>query len=93
MGILSASYPSLRGKRVVVTGGGSGIGAAIVDAFARQAARVTFLDIADAESKELERSRPGGAAEVRSLRPSRPRANSLNVRPTSARARAYRDPR
>ena len=49
MGILSASYPSLRGKRVVVTGGGSGIGAAIVDAFARQAARVTFLDIADAE--------------------------------------------
>ena len=56
MGILSASYPSLRGKRVVVTGGGSGIGAAIVDAFARQAARVTFLDIADAESKELERS-------------------------------------
>ena len=54
--MLSASYPSLRGKRVVVTGGGSGIGAAIVDAFARQAARVTFLDIADAESKELERS-------------------------------------
>ena len=56
MGILSASYPSLRGKRVVVTGGGSGIGAAIVDAFARQAARVAFLDIADAESEELERS-------------------------------------
>ena len=53
MGILSASYPSLRGKRVVVTGGGSGIGAAIVDAFARQAARVTFLDIADAESKVI----------------------------------------
>ena len=56
MGILSASYPSLRGKRVVVTGGASGIGAAIVDAFARQAARVAFLDIADAESEELERS-------------------------------------
>ncbi|MET0533468.1 MAG: SDR family oxidoreductase [Steroidobacter sp.] len=48
-------YPSLRGKRVVVTGGGSGIGAAIVETFTRQGARVAFLDIADADSRELER--------------------------------------
>ena len=48
-------YPSLRNKRVVVTGGGSGIGAAIVEAFVQQGARVAFLDIADDESKELER--------------------------------------
>lgn len=48
-------YPSLRGKRVVVTGGGSGIGAAIVEAFTRQGARVAFIDIADNDSRELER--------------------------------------
>ena len=59
MALISASYPTLRGKRVVVTGGGSGIGAAIVEAFARQDSRVTFLDIADVESRALERALSG----------------------------------
>jgi NAD(P)-dependent dehydrogenase (short-subunit alcohol dehydrogenase family) len=52
-------YPSLEHKRVVVTGGGSGIGAAIVEAFARQGAQVLFLDIAEADSRALERELDG----------------------------------
>lgn len=48
-----AIYPSLRGKRVLVTGGGSGIGAGIVEGFVRQGADVTFIDICDDESRAL----------------------------------------
>ena len=39
-----AIYPSLRERRVIVTGGASGIGAEIVKAFAAQGAHVGFLD-------------------------------------------------
>jgi NAD(P)-dependent dehydrogenase (short-subunit alcohol dehydrogenase family) len=49
----SADYPSLRGRNVFVTGGGSGIGAAIVAAFAAQGAGVAFVDIAEAASHAL----------------------------------------
>ena len=42
-----ATYPSLKGKTVIVTGGGSGIGEAMVRQFARQGCKVGFLDIAD----------------------------------------------
>jgi len=52
--MMTAIYPSLRNKTVVVTGGGSGIGAALTEAFARQGARVFFFDIAEAESLELQ---------------------------------------
>ena len=49
----SAIYPSLKNKRVVVTGGGSGIGAGIVEGFARQGAEVIFVDVAVEESVRL----------------------------------------
>lgn len=48
-----AVYPSLKGKRVLVTGGGSGIGAGIVEGFVRQGAAVTFFDIAEPDSQAL----------------------------------------
>ena len=40
-----ACYPSLRGRTVFVTGGATGIGAEFVAQFARQGARVGFVDI------------------------------------------------
>jgi NAD(P)-dependent dehydrogenase (short-subunit alcohol dehydrogenase family) len=49
----AAIYPSLRHKRVVITGGGSGIGAGLVEAFVRQGAQVSFLDVMTAESEAL----------------------------------------
>ena len=57
---LTAIYPSLADKRVIVTGGGSGIGAGIVEGFVRQGAQVAFVDVAEADSLALvERVSPG----------------------------------
>jgi NAD(P)-dependent dehydrogenase (short-subunit alcohol dehydrogenase family) len=47
------SYHSLRGRSVLITGGASGIGAAMVEAFAGQSARVAFLDIDRAAGEAL----------------------------------------
>ena len=43
--IKGAIYPDLEGKGVLITGGGSGIGESIVHHFARQKAKVSFIDI------------------------------------------------
>lgn len=46
-------YPSLRGLSVLITGGATGIGAAMVEQFALQGARVAFLDVDDKSATAL----------------------------------------
>lgn len=52
--VSEATYPDLRGKAVIVTGGASGIGEAIVRAFVAQGSRVGFVDRDAGESARLE---------------------------------------
>jgi NAD(P)-dependent dehydrogenase (short-subunit alcohol dehydrogenase family) len=49
----TAIYPSLKDRVVFITGGGSGIGASIVEHFCQQGARVGFVDIDEAASEAL----------------------------------------
>lgn len=53
MSASAVSYPELRDRGVLISGGGSGIGAALVEAFLHQGARVAFVDIAEDESEAL----------------------------------------
>jgi D-xylose 1-dehydrogenase len=48
-----AIYPSLKGRSVFISGGGSGIGASITEAFAAQGAKVAFCDMAEEPSRAL----------------------------------------
>ncbi|MEL7183022.1 MAG: SDR family NAD(P)-dependent oxidoreductase, partial [Pseudomonadota bacterium] len=63
-----ATYPSLSGKTVIVSGGASGIGADIVAAFAAQGARVGLLDLDADAAAQMEATHKGVAAEVCDLR-------------------------
>lgn len=45
---MSATFPDLRGQSVFITGGGSGIGAALTEGFVAQGARVAFVQRSDA---------------------------------------------
>jgi D-xylose 1-dehydrogenase len=56
---MAAIYPDLAGKVVLVTGGASGIGAAIVRVFARQKSTVVFFDINEEAGKGLSRELSG----------------------------------
>ncbi|MFN7023734.1 MAG: SDR family NAD(P)-dependent oxidoreductase [Pseudorhizobium sp.] len=49
-------HPDLADKSVLITGGATGIGAALVAAFAAQGARVSFIDIAEGAGRELAES-------------------------------------
>ncbi|WP_299866979.1 SDR family oxidoreductase [uncultured Hoeflea sp.] len=46
-------YPDLADAAVLITGGGTGIGAALTEGFVRQGSRVAFIDIAEQPSQEL----------------------------------------
>lgn len=63
--ISQARFPDLEGASVLVTGGGSGIGAALVEGFVAQGARVAFIDRAREPSEALrDRLGPGAAGLV-----------------------------
>lgn len=55
-----AIYPSLEGMPVLITGGGNGIGAAMVELFTHQRARVAFIEIdpvsAERTAKNIEKA-------------------------------------
>jgi NAD(P)-dependent dehydrogenase (short-subunit alcohol dehydrogenase family) len=56
-----ATYPSLSGRIVLVTGGASGIGADMVRAFAANGARIAFIDILADAGRRLASDLAGGA--------------------------------
>lgn len=58
----SATYPDLAGASVFITGGGSGIGAALTEAFLRQGANVAFVQRSDASGFVAEMERKTGRA-------------------------------
>jgi D-xylose 1-dehydrogenase len=48
-----AIYPSLAGRNVFVSGGATGIGADLVRAFARNHARIAFVDVQRTEGEGI----------------------------------------
>ncbi|MEM1398339.1 MAG: SDR family NAD(P)-dependent oxidoreductase [Pseudomonadota bacterium] len=77
-----ATYPSLKEKTVLVTGGASGIGRSIVESFAAQGTRTAFVDLNEEAGQALAEELPGtwfGQCDLRDT-------NSLNRAIADARA-------
>lgn len=49
-----AIYPDLKGKTVLISGGATGIGRSLVEAYANQGAKTAFVDIDEDQGKQLE---------------------------------------
>jgi NAD(P)-dependent dehydrogenase (short-subunit alcohol dehydrogenase family) len=79
-----ATYPSLAGRRVFITGGASGIGAAMVEAFSEQGAIVGHCDLAGDAAEAL-------ADGLEQAGHARPWFRGLDVTDTSAFQQAIRD--
>lgn len=62
-----AKYPSLNGRGVFITGGGSGIGASFVSAFKAQGANVAYVDLHPAEPKDGIWQRPCDVTDINAL--------------------------
>lgn len=60
-----ATYPSLKDRPVVISGGATGIGAALVRNFAAQGAKVGFVDIAREAGEKLAEELNAGGAKVK----------------------------
>lgn len=73
----SARFADLEGASVLITGGGTGIGASLTLGFASQGARVAFIDIAEAPSKAL-------CDEIANLTGSRPLFLNADLRDVAA---------
>ena len=65
---LTNIYPSLRGRHVFVTGGATGIGAALVESFVAQGAMVSFLDIDDEAANVLKARHDSAKAAINNIR-------------------------
>ncbi|KNH08791.1 putative oxidoreductase in arabinose utilization cluster [Candidatus Burkholderia brachyanthoides] len=63
-----ASYPSLQGKTVLITGGATGIGEAFVEHFFEQGSKVAFFDI-DTSAGEALANRLGASLKENQTRP------------------------
>ncbi|KAI0010998.1 3-oxoacyl-reductase [Xylariaceae sp. FL0662B] len=70
-----ATYPSLRGKTVLITGGAEGIGAAAVELFCRQGSNVVFLDYSESSAQKL-------LDKLRSIRMDAPVMTTTITKPT-----------
>ena len=79
-----ARFPSLQGRRIFITGGGTGIGAALVEAFAAQGAFVAFIDVAAEASAAL-------ALRVQALTQRAPWWRACDVRDVAALQQAIAD--
>ncbi len=59
-----ATYPSLRDRMVLITGGASGIGASLVEQFALQGARIAFFDLAAEAAAQLVKQLAGRSTHI-----------------------------